>query len=192
MVFKITVISDEVDEFVRVIEIDSEASFLDLQNIILDSANYTKDQITSFFLCNKYWEKEQEVTLIEMDTDSEYDNYTMADTKLYQLLEDEKQKLILVFDIISDRAFFMELTEVIPSKDLKKPKLVQSEGNAPVQILEDSTIDNNVPKSIQQPLIDSADTDYLDDSDNIDGYDIDDLDDLDLDDIDIDIENDFY
>jgi len=55
MIFKFTIISDEVDEFVRIIEIDSEASFLDLQNAILDSVDFEKNQMTSFFLCSDDW-----------------------------------------------------------------------------------------------------------------------------------------
>ena len=35
MIFKFTIVSDEVEDFVRVIEIDSEATFLDLHNAIL-------------------------------------------------------------------------------------------------------------------------------------------------------------
>ena len=39
MIFKFTILSDEVEDFVRIIEIDSESSFLDLQNAILDSVD---------------------------------------------------------------------------------------------------------------------------------------------------------
>lgn len=186
MVFKFTIISDEVDDFVRKIEIDSEASFLDLHNIILDSVKYTKDQITSFFLCNDDWEKEQEITLIEMDTDSEYDNLTMDGTKLYELLDDEKQKMIFVFDMISDRAFFMELTEIILNKDLNKAKITKSEGDAPIQFIEDEIIESFVTKTLQTS-IENTDN-YFDD--NEDNYDEEDLDNIDLDNLNID--EDFY
>ena len=64
MVFKFTILSDEVDNFVRVISIDSEATFLDLHHAILDSMKYEKNLLTSFFLCGDDWGKEQEITLI--------------------------------------------------------------------------------------------------------------------------------
>ena len=70
-------LSDEVDNFVRVIKIDSEAKFFELHNAILDSVNYEKNQMTSFFICSDNWEKGQEVTLVEMESSSEYDNLTM-------------------------------------------------------------------------------------------------------------------
>jgi len=140
MVYKFTILSDEVDNFVRVITIDSEAKFLDLHNAILDSVNYEKNQMTSFYICDDNWEKGQEVTLVEMDSSSEYDNLVMEDTPLEDLLVDENQKLLYVFDMMSDRVFFMELTEIIPLKNLKKAVCISAEGDAPQQIMEDEAV----------------------------------------------------
>ncbi len=140
MIYKFTILSDEVDNFVRVLEADSEATFLDLHNAILDSVKYEKNQMTTFYICNDEWEKGQEVTLVEMDSGSEYDNMVMEDTKLEELLSDEKQKLLYVFDLISDRAFFIELSEIIPRKYLDKPVVVSVKGNAPQQILADEAV----------------------------------------------------
>lgn len=137
MVYKFTMLSDEVDNFVRVITIDSEAKFIDLHNVILDSVNYEKNQMTSFFICSDDWEKGQEVTLVEMESSSEYDNLVMDSTSLDELLTDEGQKLLFVFDMMSDRVFFIELTEIIPRKTLEKPICISSEGNPPVQIMAD-------------------------------------------------------
>lgn len=140
MIYKFTVLSDEVDNFVRIIKIDPESTFFDLHNTILDSVKYDKNQMTSFFICSDDWEKGQEVTLIEMESSSEYDNLVMEDTKLEELISDEKQKLLYVFDMISDRAFFMELTEIIPGKTVIKPEISSSEGKAPQQIIADEAV----------------------------------------------------
>ena len=82
MVFKFTIVSDEIDEFVRVIEIDSEATFLELNNAILESVKYDNREMTTFFTCSDDWEKEQEITLVEMESSSEYDNLVMEETKM--------------------------------------------------------------------------------------------------------------
>ena len=148
MVYKFTMLSDEVDNFVRVITIDSEAKFFELHNAILDSVNYEKNQMTSFFICSDNWEKEQEVTLVEMDSSSEYDNLVMENTTLEELLSEENQKLLYVFDMMSDRVFFMELTEIIPLKNLDKAKCISKEGDAPQQILEDDGILIAPPKAV--------------------------------------------
>jgi len=140
MIYKFTVLSDEVDNFVRVIKIDPEATFFDLHNAILDSVKFDKNQMTSFFICSDDWEKGQEVTLIEMDTDSEYDNLVMEETKLEELISDEKQKLLYVFDMISDRAFFIELTDIIPGKSVSNPEVSVAEGKAPQQIIADEAV----------------------------------------------------
>ena len=135
MVFRFLILSDEVDDFKREIKIDSEATFLDLYNAIMDSVGYTKDQMCSFFICDDDWSKNTEITLVEMDTSSEVDNYIMEDTRLEELLEDEHQKLLFVFDYMTERAFFMELREIIPGKDLDKAVCSKSIGEAPVQIM---------------------------------------------------------
>lgn len=151
MVFKFTIISDEVDNFVRVIDIDSEATFLELHDAILDSVGFEKNQMTSFFICTDDWEKKQEVTLVEMESSSEYDNLVMESTQLDELLDDEKQKLLYVFDMISERAFFMELTEMIPGKDLKKAVCTTLTGKAPAQILDELDVPVISANSAQIP-----------------------------------------
>ena len=49
MIYKFIITTDEVANFSREIEINSDATFLEFNDAILDSVNYTKDQITSFF-----------------------------------------------------------------------------------------------------------------------------------------------
>lgn len=135
MLFRFLILSDEVDDFKREIKIDSEATFLDLHNAILDSVGYTKDQMCSFFICDDDWSKRNEITLVEMDTSSEEDNYIMEDTALEELLEDEHQKLLYVFDYMTERAFFMELREIVTGKDLDAPVCSKSVGLPPAQIV---------------------------------------------------------
>ena len=43
MVYRFKLVSDEVSNFSREIEIDSENTFLQLRNAILESVDYTKD-----------------------------------------------------------------------------------------------------------------------------------------------------
>ena len=128
MIFKFLILSDEVDDFAREISIDSEATFLELNDAILESVNYTKDQMTSFFICEDDWEKKTEITL-------------MAETRLSELLEDEKQRLIFVFDNMTERSFFMELREIVPGKNLDKAICSKSKGNPPAQLMDFDELD---------------------------------------------------
>jgi hypothetical protein len=68
-----------------------------------------------------------------MDTNPEMDSWVMKDTKLNELVEDEKQKLLYVFDYMTERCFFIELSEIITGKTIKTPQCVRSEGKAPDQ-----------------------------------------------------------
>lgn len=136
MIFKFLLLSDEVDDFKREIQIDSDATFLDLHKAIIESVNFKDEEMTSFFLCDDNWEKEQEITLIEMDTSSEEDSYVMADCVLNDFLEDEKQKLMYIFDYLTERAFFIELMEIVTGKSLNKPACSLSEGTPPAQFAE--------------------------------------------------------
>ncbi len=136
MVYRFIIISDEVDDFVREIKIDAEATFFDLHKIILESTGYKDDQMTSFFLCDDSWEKEKEITLEEMDSNSEEDSWIMEQTQLCELLEDEKQKMIYVFDPMTERVFFIELSEIITGQDLNAPICSKKQGEAPKQTLD--------------------------------------------------------
>lgn len=136
MIYRFTIISDEVDDFIREIQIDPEATFLDFHKAILKSVSYTDDQMTSFFICDDDWEKEQEVTLEEMDTNSEMDSWVMSETPLNELVEDEKQKLLYVFDYMTERCFFIELSEIITGKEVKAAVCTRQEGEAPKQTVD--------------------------------------------------------
>jgi hypothetical protein len=167
MVYKFRILSDEVDNFTREIAISSEASFLDLHNIILDCVGYSKDQMTSFFICNDEWEKGTEVTLIEMDNSPEVDSWIMESTKLSELIEDEGQKLLFVFDYLTERAFFLELFQFVLGKDIAKAKCILSEGEAPAQTIEfEDTTSTDTTSKI------NLDDDFYDDQD----FDINELD----------------
>ncbi len=136
MVYRFTIISDEVDDFVREIKIDSDATFFDFHEAILEAAGYKNDQMTSFFVCDEDWEKEKEITLEDMGGSSEEDNYVMRETPLSELLEDEKQKLIYVFDPLAERVFFIELSEIITGKNLDHAVCSRKKGAAPQQVLD--------------------------------------------------------
>ena len=136
MIYRFTIISDEVDDFVREIQIDPEATFFDLHEAILKAANYTNDQMTSFFICDDDWEKEKEITLEEMDNNPEMDSWIIKETRLNELIEDEKQKLLYVFDYMTERCFFIELSEIITGKEIKGAKCTKKSGEAPKQTVD--------------------------------------------------------
>jgi len=134
MIFRFIILSDEVENFRREIKIDADNTFYDLYKAIIESVGYSDKEFASFFICDKGWRKEKEITLVEMDTSYEEDSYIMDECVLSDYLEDEKQKLMLSYDFLNERSFYMELSEITTGKDLKKPVCIVSEGEAPEQI----------------------------------------------------------
>lgn len=157
MVFNFRIVSDEEPNFRREIQIDSNASFLDLKNAICDCVGYDKNQMSSFFLCTDSWEKEKEITFEDMGTDSDQDVYLMDESILGDFIEDEGQRLIFVFDYMTDRCFFIEMKEMITRKDLKDPVCTLSKGNAPAQTIDFDDFEEKISKNNA-----AADSAYLD------------------------------
>ena len=158
MIYKFRIVSDEVDNFKREIAIDADATFLSLRNAICESVGYDKGQMNSFFLCDNGWEKGKEITLEDMGSDSSEDVYLMDESVISDFIEDEGQRLIFVFDYLTERAFFMELKTAEPGKHLQDPLCTLSMGQAPAQFVDmkdfEAKIDAKTAAAIADPEID--------------------------------------
>ena len=175
MVYKFRLLSDEVEDFRRDIEIDSDATFLDLNKAILESVKFPDDQMTSFFICNNNWIKEMEITREDMGGMSEEENYVMGDTVIGDIVEEEKQKLMYVFDPLGDRAFFMELSKIEFGKSIDKAECVKSAGEPPVQLLDiNELLNTNTTTAASEDFNEDfyGSDDYNEDDIDLDGYDI--------------------
>lgn len=159
MVYRFKLVSDEATNFSREIEIDSESSFLQLRNAILDSVDYNKDELDSFFLCDDDWQRREEITLEDMGSSSDYDIWIMEDTPVGELVEDEGQKLVFVFDYLTERSFFMELKEMIPGRSLSEPVCTMKKGKAPVQKVDMDEFDRQIDAAVVKQAADVLDED---------------------------------
>jgi hypothetical protein len=56
MVFRFLLLSDEVEDFRREIQIDADATFSDLHKAIIKSVGFADGEMTSFFICSDDWE----------------------------------------------------------------------------------------------------------------------------------------
>ncbi len=160
MVYRFKLVSDEATNFCREIEIDSESTFLQLRNVILDSVDYTKDDMDSFFLCDDDWQRREEITLVDMDSSSDYDIWLMEDTPVDELVEDEGQKLIFMFDYLTERSFFIELKEIIPGRTLSEPICTMKKGKAPKQKVDMDEFDRQIDNAAMKQAADVLDEDF--------------------------------
>jgi hypothetical protein len=159
MIFNFRIVSDEVDNFKREIQIDANATFLDLRNAICDSVGYDKNQMCSFFLCDTDWEKEREITLEDMGADSDQDVWLMDETVLSDYIEDG-QRLMFVFDYMTDRAFFIEMKQTITGKTLKDPVCTSSMGTPPPQTIDMDEFEASVASKAATQVDDDMDEDF--------------------------------
>jgi hypothetical protein len=174
MVYRFLLFSDEADEFMREIQIDSDSSFLDLHNAIIEATEYATDQMSSFFICDEDWNRKTEITLIDMKKSSEEDNFIMEDTPLEEFLEDEGQKLLYIFDYMTERAFFIKLQEIIPGKTLPQAICSRSKGTPPPQTMSFDDLDAITTTPTVASLLGESfygDSDYNPDELDSEGFD---------------------
>ncbi|MBO7119299.1 MAG: hypothetical protein J6W03_03155 [Bacteroidaceae bacterium] len=136
MTLKLTLFSQEKEDFVREILIDSDAKFDELHQLILDECNYEEHEKQSFLICDEDWRVRQRICLMESeDVGYDTDINLMSETRIGDFLEDEGQRLAYVFDPDGKRFFLMELTENVFGRKEMKPIVNRKHGQAPDQIL---------------------------------------------------------
>lgn len=176
MIYRFIIISNEVDDFMREIKINSNATFLEFHQAIQKACGYEDGQMTSFTICENGWEKQEEITLEDMQKDSDEDSYIMKSTKLDEFLEDEKQHLLYTFDPLADRVFFIELAEIITKKRLEAPEVSRSQGEAPQQLIDFDELMAQNPINLNDNILEEDDEDLyadgIDEDIDLEGLDI--------------------
>lgn len=135
MIYRFKLVSEEVSNFVRVIEVDPEATFRQLRDCICDCAGYQKEDEIVFYICDDDWQLETAVTLEDTGSESDQDAYLMDETMLCELLDEEGQKLVFMYDGRQERCFYMELREILTGHSPDIPSCVEKSGKAPKQHL---------------------------------------------------------
>ena len=172
MIFNFRIVSDEVDNFKREIQIDSTATFLDLKKVICNSVGFDAMQMSSFFLCDRNWEKEKEITYEDMGVDADQEVWLMDESVLSDFIEDEGQKLLYVFDYLTDRMFFIEMTQLVPGRSLKDPLCTLSLGIAPPETIDIEEFEAKVEAKRSSNVMSDLDEDFYGE----DGYNEDEFD----------------
>ena len=134
-------VSDDA-EFVREIELKDNSTFLDLHTAIQKACKYDPSLITMFYIADENWEvgeePENEILLERMDEKTQQDCRLMEDTPLNFVKPEKGQKYLYMYDLLSERCFFVEVVDVrnFTKKDekLKFPKCTFAEGLPPKQI----------------------------------------------------------
>ncbi len=137
MTLRLTLFSQEVEDFVVEIKIDADATFADLHQLILQDCGYQELEGQKFLICDEDWRVEKQVCMRDMDARSEEDVYLMEHTSVGELMDDEGQRFAYVFDPDAKRFFLMELTENVFGEPKGKPHVSRRHGKAPLQMLQE-------------------------------------------------------
>ncbi|MFI3321925.1 MAG: hypothetical protein R3Y50_05315 [Rikenellaceae bacterium] len=174
MIFKFRMLSDEDENFIRDYEISYDATIKDLHTLICNDIDYDAEEMCSIFLCDEGWMKLREFTLFDMgvggsdaiDGDEQSLPVAMDSVLLGQAVRTKFARLLFVFDLFEDRAFFLELLEAKEGEEGKEyPRLLFANGEAPDQFDASQSVAN---RSIFDEAMDDfsdfgGDDDYYDD-----------------------------
>ncbi len=147
MILHFRLLSNDADDFIMEVEINENASFMDMHMFIQKSLDFDPSNMASFIITDSEWNKEKEISLMKM-ADEDEDVLLMDETTLSEFIKGKKQRLLYVFDFFSERAFFMEVFNVIEGES-KGSELLKIEGSTPNQIEVEDIISAEDDFSIQ-------------------------------------------
>jgi len=149
-VYKFRLLFDDVDDFVRDFEILSKQSFKDFhQCIVKNIKGLNPNELASFHICDRKWNKKQEITLIDMSDDMNQINdsddsddtgdaefkkasISMEDAVISDFMDDPHQRIIYEHDFLHLKTFYIELLKSFKAlPNIKYPICSYSLGEIP-------------------------------------------------------------
>lgn len=131
--FRVILDNDTEEDIFRDIEIRKTDTLEDLHNTITQSFGFDGTEMASFYLSDDDWNQGEEISLFDM---SEGINSVklMSESIIEDIVNEDKTKLIYVYDFLSMWTFFVELGEVVEEAEgTDYPNLMYVHGQIPVE-----------------------------------------------------------
>ena len=131
--FRVLLDSEKESEIFRDIIISDNDNFESLYHAIIQSFNFTGQEMASFYMSNDNWDKGHEISLMDLsygDESLEEQASVMSETNIKDFMEAEDQKIILVYDFMRMWIFLIELVEMLDD-NIGAPKVALAIGMAP-------------------------------------------------------------
>ena len=125
MLYTITAVSPEVEDFAIELQIESDATFADLHRLIRKACQWGQHKPSVFYLCNERWRRERAIP------EKSFEDDTMDEVELGDLLDDEGQRLQYIFDHEEHRGLLLEVTHISSGKHIDEPHCRRSHGTPP-------------------------------------------------------------
>ena len=134
MLLQFRMLSDEDDNFLRDYLLPPSMTLADLHAFISDDLKYEKENMASFFLSDKEWNRLAEYTYMDMGIEDNDPNTPkpMTNLTLAEAILGNYNRLIYQFDVMGDRALYLELIDAQRDKD-GDPQVMLANGEAPDQ-----------------------------------------------------------
>ena len=151
MLYTIIAVSPEeaYEDFAIELQIESDATFADLHQLIRKTCEWdsaTPSKPATFYMCDG-WRRERAIP------EKSYEEDTMDEVELGDLIDDVNQRLMYVFDAEKDRGFLLEVTNIEYGKHIAAPRCRRSHGTSPAIIEEaPAAIAADAPSSLLAEL----------------------------------------
>ena len=146
---------DQKEDIFRDIEIRKTDTFEDLHNVLTQSFGFDGSEMASFYISNDQWEQGQEIALFDMGQNT--DVKMMNETIVEELINEDNNKLIYIYDFLNMWTFLIELGEIVEeAQGTDYPNLMFVCGQVPSEAPE-KQFEAEDPNSIQDGVDDLFD-----------------------------------
>jgi hypothetical protein len=170
LTYKLRIVADTEDDIFIDISINSNNTFLQLHDTIVNGFKLDGGEMASFYKSNDNWDKGAEITLMDMSfgEDDDNKNMCMENTQVHQVLTKDEPKFLYLYDFLNMNIFYIDLVEISNSNPSSNPQILNTFGEYEVKKDKDSTIDLEEDTSVTSEIDDIL-NEY--DEDNFESFD---------------------
>jgi hypothetical protein len=129
--FRIIFDNDTEEDIFRDIEIHKTDSLEDFHNTITQSFGFDGTEVASFYLSDDEWNQGEEISLFNM-AEGNTKVRLMHETILEDVVDQNRTKLIYIYDFLNMWTFLVELAEIVEeTQGLDYPNLMFVKGQIP-------------------------------------------------------------
>lgn len=130
MVYKIRLILDTEENVLRDIVISYNDTLEDLHNAITNAFGFYGTEMAAFYLTDDNWNQGDEIPLFDISESN--NSMSMQTFKIKEVLTEDNDKLIYVYDFLALWSFYVELISIEEDENLiELPSLLLSVGVVP-------------------------------------------------------------
>jgi hypothetical protein len=164
--YKFKVFYDEVEDFVRDVDVLANTNFEDFHLFLYKCLGLQGNEFAAFSICDQKWNKQKEITLMDTsEEDEDFDNpeyeeedsfstksrlpkFVMKDAILKDFITDPHQHILYEYDFMDPKTFYIEFQKVAQTeKPDEFPRCTFQKGVMPVRL---------TAKDLPQPEVDEA------------------------------------